>query len=55
MAGFQGSQDSVVTALQMPLTLGRLLRRGRAIAKALRENHPHRPRQMLRLHQLLVS
>jgi hypothetical protein len=43
----------VIAVLQMPLTLDHLLRRGRAIAQALRENRPHRPRQMQNLDNLL--
>jgi len=43
----------VITVLQMPLTLRHLLRRGAAIAKSLREDRPHRPRQMQKLNNLL--
>jgi hypothetical protein len=42
----------VISVLQMPLSLQHLLRRGAAIAKALRENRPHRPRQMQQLNAL---
>ena len=52
---FREVRDSVVTVLQMPLTLRHLLRRGRTIAKALGESRPQRPRQMQRLHKLLAS
>lgn len=50
---FKEVRDSVVTVLQMPLSLRHLLRRGRAIAQALAEKRPHRPRQMRRLNELL--
>jgi len=43
----------VITVLQMALPLQHLLRRGAAIAKALRENHTHRLRQMQQLKALL--
>lgn len=50
---FKEVRDSVVTVLQMPLTLRHLLRHGAAIAKTLSENRRHRPRQMQRLNELL--
>lgn len=50
---FKEVRDSVITVLQMPLTLRHLLRRGSAIAKTLSENRRHRPRQMQRLNELL--
>jgi hypothetical protein len=50
---FKEVRDSVISVLQMPLTLSHLLRRGAFIAKALCENRPHRPRQMQRLNKLL--
>jgi hypothetical protein len=43
----------VISVLQMPLRLRHLLRGGAAIAKAFRENRPHRPRQMQQLNELL--
>ena len=52
---FKEVKDSVVTALQMPLTLRHLLRRGPAIAKLLSENRPNRQRQMQRLNGLIGS
>ena len=50
---FKEVRDSIVTVLQMPLTLRHLLRRGRAIAKTLCENRPRRLRQIHRLNQIL--
>jgi len=50
---FKEVRDSVVTVLQMPLSLRHLLRRGSAIAKSLGENRPHRLRQIQRLDKLL--
>lgn len=50
---FKEVRDSVITVLQMPLTLRHLIRRGSAIAKAFSENRPHRCRQMQHLHKLL--
>jgi hypothetical protein len=44
----------VINVLQMPLSLRHLLRRGSNIAKALRENHPRRPRQLQRLKKLIA-
>jgi hypothetical protein len=44
----------VVSVLQMPLSLRHLLRRGSSIAKALREYHPRRPRQLQRLKKLIA-
>jgi hypothetical protein len=44
----------VISVLQMPLSLRHLLRRGSSIAKALRENHPRRPRQLQRLKKLIA-
>ena len=49
---FKEVKDSVVTALQMPLPLAHLLRRGPDIAAALRERRPRRERQMQRLHKM---
>ena len=51
---FREVRDSVISVLQMPLSLRHLLRRGASIAKALRENHPRRPRQLLRLKKLIA-
>ena len=51
---FKEVRDSVIRVLQMPLSLRHLLRRGRSIAKALREYHPRRPRQLQRLKKLIV-
>jgi hypothetical protein len=50
---FKEVKDSVISVLQMPLRLRHLLRGGAAIAKAFRENRPHRPRQMQQLNELL--
>ena len=42
---FKEVRDSVISVLQMPLSLRHLLHRGSHIAKALMENRPKRPRQ----------
>jgi hypothetical protein len=51
---FREVRDSVISVLQMPLSLRHLLRRGSSIAKALQENHPRRPRQLQRLKKLIA-
>ena len=51
---FREVRDSVISVLQMPLILRHLLRRGSSIAKALRENHPRRPRQLQRFKKLIT-
>ena len=51
---FREVRDSVISVLQMPLSLRHLLRRGSNIAKALRESHPRRPRQLQRLKKLIA-
>jgi hypothetical protein len=50
---FKEVRDSVISVLQMPLSLRHLLRRGSRIAKALQENHPRRVRQLQRLKKLM--
>jgi hypothetical protein len=51
---FKEVRDSVISVLQMPLSLRHLFRRGSCIAEALMENRPKRPRQLQRL-QMLVA
>jgi hypothetical protein len=51
---FKEVRDSVVSVLQVPLSLRHLLRRGGHIAEALMENRPRRPRQLQRLKKLVV-
>ena len=51
---FKEVRDSVISVLQMPLSLRHLLHRGSHIAKALMENRPKRPRQLQRLTNFVV-
>ena len=52
---FKEVRDSVISVLQMPLSLRHLLRRGSRIAEALMENRPKRPRQLQRLRKLVAG
>jgi hypothetical protein len=51
---FKEVRDSVISVLQMPLSLRHLLRRGKYIAESLREINPGRQRQMQKLKSFKV-
>ena len=49
------ARDALVAVIAPALTLRKFLRRGRAIARALRVTRPNRPMQMSRIREVFLK